>query len=60
MEGVVPDEILSQKAKFGFSTPLTNMFLEKGNNSAVSILLSKRCIDRGLFSEKGIQNRLKI
>jgi asparagine synthase (glutamine-hydrolysing) len=59
MEGVVPDEILSQKAKFGFSTPLTNMFLEKGNNSAASILLSKRCIDRGLFSEKGIQKSLK-
>ncbi|MCO5284471.1 MAG: asparagine synthase-related protein [Saprospiraceae bacterium] len=59
MEGVVADEILSQKVKFGFSTPLTNMFLEKGHNSAASILLSKRCIDRGLFSEKGIQKSLK-
>jgi asparagine synthase (glutamine-hydrolysing) len=58
MEGIVPDEILSHKIKYGFSTPLSQLFLEKGNNSPAAILLSKKCIERGLFSEKAIRKSL--
>lgn len=54
MEGILPEEILN-RAKMGFNMPLSSWF--KGDLSSYSrdILLDRKCIDRGLFSKKGIE-----
>ncbi len=54
MEDSLPAEILNRE-KMGFSMPLSSWF--KGDLSSYSrdILLDRKCIDRGLFSKKGIE-----
>ena len=54
MKGIVPDFILSNPIKFGFDSPLLHIFSNKDANSACAILLSEKCLNRGLFSEKAI------
>lgn len=58
MKGIVPDFILSNPIKFGFDSPLSHIFSNKDANSARSILLSEKCLNRGLFSEKAIRKAL--
>jgi len=55
MEKVLPNYILNNPYKFGFDSPLSNLFTSTEINSPRSILLSKRCIDRGLFSRKALE-----
>lgn len=58
MEGIVPDSVLSERIKHGFSTPLFHIFSKEGEDSAAGILLSNKCLSRGLFSEKAIRKAL--
>lgn len=58
MKGIVPDFILSNPNKFGFDSPLLHIFSKTDLNSAASVLLSQRCLERGLFSEKAIRKAL--
>lgn len=59
MRDIVPDFILSNPVKFGFDSPLVHIFKMEGENSPSSILLSKRCLNRGLFSESAIKKALE-
>lgn len=54
MKGVVPDFILNNAIKFGFSTPVSQFFKEgtELKERPVDILLSDRCLSRGLFNKK--------
>ncbi|MBK7132489.1 MAG: hypothetical protein IPH69_06605 [Bacteroidales bacterium] len=54
MRGIVPENILNNPVKLGFDSPLAGLFTFEGENSAISILLSDRCISRGLFSRNAI------
>lgn len=58
MKGIVPDYILSNPIKFGFDSPLLHLFSETDPNSAASVLLSEKCLNRGLFSENAISQAL--
>jgi len=55
MKGIVPDYILNNPIKLGFDSPLYELFVREGEGSAKEILLSDRCISRGLFSQKTIR-----
>lgn len=55
MQGIVPEEILENKIKLGFTSPLVQVFLDKGEDSPFSILLSNKCLDRGLFDGNAIK-----
>lgn len=54
MKKIVPDYIIDNPVKFGFESPLSHLFIQEGENSPKSILLSERCLERGLFSKKRI------
>jgi len=58
LKGIVPDFILSNQIKFGFDSPLLHLFSKTDVNSCASILLSEKCLNRGLFSEKAIRKAL--
>ena len=58
MENIVPDFILSNPIKIGFKTPLIHIFSDESKYSAAAILLSERCINRGLFVEKAIRKSI--
>jgi asparagine synthase (glutamine-hydrolysing) len=51
MQNIVPDYIINNPVKFGFVTPLCELFKQKGDNSPRSIILSEKCLNRGLFSK---------
>ena len=54
MDGIVPNYILNNSLKFGFNTPLGKFFSDY-ESVALKILLSERCLSRGLFSVKGLK-----
>jgi asparagine synthase (glutamine-hydrolysing) len=58
MKGIVPDFLLSNPIKFGFDSPLLHLFSETDSNSPASVLLSEKCLNRGLLSEKAIRKAL--
>jgi asparagine synthase (glutamine-hydrolysing) len=58
MKGIVPDCILDNKVKFGFDSPLVHLFSKDDQNSPAGVLLSKRCLQRGLFNEEAIRKAL--
>lgn len=53
MENIVPDFILNNKVKFGFTTPISDKFSYSNGimSNTVEILLSDRCISRNLFKK---------
>jgi asparagine synthase (glutamine-hydrolysing) len=55
MKGIVPDYILENKLKFGFDSPLAAIFCQTSSGSARSVLLSERCMSRGLFSRTEVE-----
>ena len=55
MENIVPEYVLKNPLKFGFNTPLSRYF-EIVKNGPISILLSPKCINRGIFNKEGLQN----
>jgi asparagine synthase (glutamine-hydrolysing) len=54
MRGILPDLILDDHVKMGFNTPLLGIFLQTGPDSPRAILLSERCLNRGLFNGKAL------
>lgn len=58
MKGIVPDVILEDRLKMGFNTPLLNIFLQTGTDSPRAVLLSERCLNRGLFDGKALEKAL--
>ena len=54
MQGVVPGYILNNPVKFGFSTPLSRCF-DSLNLEANRILLSEKCLERGIFNGNGLK-----
>jgi len=54
MQGIVPKYIINNPFKFGFESPLSHVFDKDDNNSAKAILLSERCLNRGLYSKKAL------
>lgn len=56
MKDIVPNYILDNPLKFGFDSPLSNIFSANGENTPEDILLSDKCINRGLFSKKVLLN----
>lgn len=54
MKGIVPDYILNNRMKFGFDSPLSQIFCKTGENSARAVLLSDTCLGRGLFSRNSL------
>jgi asparagine synthase (glutamine-hydrolysing) len=41
--------------KIGFHSPMAALFMSDEAGSPVDILLSKRCLDRGFFDERGVR-----
>lgn len=61
LEGKVPDFILEDKAKIGFTTPIGSRFKEEESGDEVSpvgVLLSRRCLTRGVFEARGLRRIL--
>lgn len=57
LRGAVPDWILNQKVKFGFSTPIGMQFKKVYGSDVegpVEVLLSSRCLNRGIFDADGL------
>lgn len=54
MKGIVPDYILDNPLKFGFNSPLSNLFKKEDESSPRAILLSERCLNRKLFSGRAL------
>jgi asparagine synthase (glutamine-hydrolysing) len=51
--------MFGKRVKIGFHSPTTVLFKSNEANSPASILLSERCLNRGLFDEKTIRMMLK-
>lgn len=58
MEGIVPGYIINNPLKFGFDSPLAEIFSKTDENSPAAILLSAKCINRGLFSQPALVKAL--
>lgn len=56
MRGLVPDWIIDNRIKHGFTTPVSELFAraDDGPDSAAGILLSHRCLERGIFDRDGL------
>ena len=59
LQGIVPDYIINNPVKLGFDSPLFELFTSDGEESAETILLSDKCISRGLFSRDAILKAFK-
>jgi len=55
MTGHVPEPILARKDKVGFRVPVERWIAENMNSSIRPTLLSKRCLDRGIFDPRKLQ-----
>jgi len=59
MRGIVPDRIIDNPIKYGFCTPVNEQFRKPQTDAdpergPVAVLLSDRCIERGLFDRTGL------
>jgi len=61
MRKVVPDWILDQKMKFGFTTPISQQFRRNSLDGVgpVDVLLESRCLERGLFNVDGLKQLIR-
>lgn len=57
MRGLVPDRILDNRLKYGFTTPIGNQFRkdDPDGQGPLVVLLSERCLSRGLFDRSGLE-----
>jgi len=57
MRGVVPDYVLDQKVKLGFTTPIAQQFKDSARGAAgpLDVLFDERCLRRGLFERQGLR-----
>jgi asparagine synthase (glutamine-hydrolysing) len=56
MRGIVPDDILDNRTKYGFITPIGEQFRKNfpEGDGPLEILLSEQCLARGLFDRVGL------
>lgn len=56
MRGLVPDAILDERKKHGFTTPISGVFRRKHPDGCdpLDLLLSERSLARGLFDREGL------
>ncbi len=56
MRGLVPDDILNDRNKHGFTTPISRQFRRDApdGNGPLDVLMSERCLARGLFDRTGL------
>ena len=59
MRGIVPEDIIDNPVKLGFDSPLSELFTLEGEGTALSVLLSDKCISRGLFSKEALIKAFK-
>jgi asparagine synthase (glutamine-hydrolysing) len=59
MRGIVPEYIIDNPVKLGFDSPLSELFSFEGEGTAISVLISDRCISRGLFSKDALIKSFK-
>jgi asparagine synthase (glutamine-hydrolysing) len=59
MRGIVPEDIIDNPIKLGFDSPLYELFTHEGEGTAKSILLSEKCISRGLYSKEVLNKAFK-
>ena len=56
LRGWVPDRIVDNRTKHGFSTPIGEQFRKEfAGAGPVEVLLSERCLSRGMFAEAGLR-----
>jgi asparagine synthase (glutamine-hydrolysing) len=60
MDGIVPDFILQSGVKLGFATPIAQLFKSDCGlaETPASVLLSERCLNRGLLQVGGVRQLL--
>lgn len=58
MRGIVPGWIIDNPIKYGFCTPVNEQFRKPAGTPGdpVAVLLSERCLARGLFDEAGLRH----
>jgi asparagine synthase (glutamine-hydrolysing) len=56
MRGLVPDWLIDDRVKFGFNSPIAEQFKKNGTgyNDPFHVLISQRCLQRGLFAKRGL------
>jgi len=62
MRGLVPDWIVKNRTKLGFNSPIASQFRKKftGTEGPIDVLLSTRCLERGLFDKSGLQHLIDM
>ena len=58
MRGLVPNWIIDNPLKYGFCTPINEQFRTRSldGNGPIDVLLSNRCLQRGLFDREGLSS----
>ena len=61
MKGIVPASITDTSLKFGFNTPISQFFKKTCDLAVkpVDILLSEKCLSRGLFDKSGLKHLIE-
>ena len=61
MRGLVPDEVLNQKAKLGFTTPIAEWFRSDrfSGDCPLNVLLEPRSLSRDLFDRASIEKMIR-
>ncbi|MCW5981872.1 MAG: asparagine synthase (glutamine-hydrolyzing) [Bryobacteraceae bacterium] len=55
---VLPEEILNRRDKVGFTTPTSRWISDSMDSSIRPLLLSRRCLERGIFDRQKIEKVL--
>jgi asparagine synthase (glutamine-hydrolysing) len=55
MRGLVPDDIIDNRNKYGFTTPISRQFRSADGAEAIKLVLSERALARGLFDRAGVE-----
>ncbi|MCZ6782365.1 MAG: asparagine synthase-related protein, partial [Proteobacteria bacterium] len=58
MRGCVPDDILDNRRKLAFTTPLARWFRDEPEKTLHPVLLSERCRKRGIFAPGPLEEAL--
>ena len=60
MLGIAPKEVLFNRIKYGFNTPISKILNDNSSNSPCSILLDETTNDRGLFDMTTLKNIVNL
>ncbi len=59
MRGIVPDDILDDRRKRAFTTPIARWFRDEPEKTVHPVLLSERCRNRGVFAPRALEQALE-